>query len=124
MELQKVISKYIDKETEDIRCNSNSYPIKSKEELFQIFKVWIQFNKGKSSKKIGGDNHNQHPCLHIEIQGNNYYINSDTKMDGVEEFFECRNNEWKVIENDNGVRNKVTNHPLGESITNFFMYKS
>jgi len=123
MELQKVISKHIDKTTGNIRCNSKNLPIKSKEELIQLFKVWIQLNKGKTSKQIGMNNHNQVPCLYLEIEGYNYFINSDTKIDGVEEFFKYRKNEWRVIVNNKGVKNKVTNHPEGKSITNFFMYK-
>ena len=124
MDLNKLIDKYIDKVTGHIKKNSKSNPIKTKEEFFKVLKVWRIYNRNKVGVSIGDESFGQSPYLWLSIFGNEYYLNSDSKSQGVDEFFQNRNNDWKIISNSKGVKNKITNREDGKAIVGFYLYKS
>ena len=124
MSIQSIISKYIDTVTGNIKCNGRNNPIQSKKELYQIFSIWITYNKEERGKRLVENNFNQQPCLYVQIDGSTFFINSDTRIEGVREFFKNKDNDWCVIVNREGVvRNKVTNLISKKDISHFYMYK-
>ena len=124
MDLNKLIDKYIDKVTGHIKKNNKSNPIKSKEEFYNVLKVWRMYNKGKIGVSIGDESFGQSPHLWLSIFGKLYYLNSDSKSQGVNEFYQNKNNDWEVITNSKGVRNKITNRTDKKEISGFYLYKS
>ena len=124
MDPNKLIDKYIDKVTGHIKKNSKSNPIKSKEEFFNILKVWRMYNRSKVGVSIGHESFGQSPYLWLSIFGKEYYLNSDSKSQGVNEFYENKENDWKIISNSKGVKNKITNKEDGKEIVGFYLYKS
>ena len=124
MDPNKLIDKYIDKVTGHIKKNSKSNPIKSKEEFFNILKVWRMYNRSKVGVSIGQESFGQSPYLWLSIFGKEYYLNSDSKSQGVNEFYENKENDWKIISNSKGVKNKITNKEDGKEIVGFYLYKS
>ena len=92
MDLNTLINKYIDKVTGHIKKNSKSSPIKSKEEFFNVLKVWRMYNRGKVGVSIGDESFGQSPHLWLSIFGKEYYLNSDSKSQGVNEFYQNKNN--------------------------------
>ena len=124
MDLNKLIYKYIDKVTGQIKKNSKSNPIKTKEEFFSVLKVWRMYNRDKVGVSIGDESFGQSPHLWLSIFGKEYYLNSDSKIHGINEFYQNRNNDWKIISNSKGVKNKITNKEDGKQIIGFYLYKS
>ena len=124
MDLNKLIDKHIDKVTGHIKKNSKSNPITSKEEFFNVLKVWRMYNRGKGGASIGDESFGQSPHLWLSIFGKEYYLNSDSKGQGVNEFYQNRDNDWKIISNSKGAKNKITNTENGKEIVGFYLYKS
>lgn len=124
MDLNKLIDRHIDKVTGYIKKNSKSNPIKSKEEFYNILKVWKMYNRNKTGVSIGDESFGQSTHLWLSIFGKEYYLNSDSKIQGVNEFYQNRNNDWKIINNSLGVKNKITNREDGREIGGFYLYKS
>lgn len=124
MDLNKLIDKHIDKVTGHIKKNSKSNPITSKEEFFNVLKVWKMYNRGNTRASIGDESFGQSPHLWLSIFGKEYYLNSDSKGQGVNEFYQNRNNDWKIIGNSKGTKNKITNTEDGREIVGFYLYKS
>ena len=124
MDLNKLIDKYIDKVTGQIKKNSKSNPIKTKEEFFSVLKVWRMYNRDKVGVSIWDESFGQSPHLWLSIFGKEYYLNSDSKIHGINEFYQNRNNDWKIISNSKGVKNKITNKEDGKQIIGFYLYKS
>ena len=83
MDLNKLIDKHIDKVTGHIKKNSKSNPITSKEEFFNVLKVWKMYNRDKTGVSIGDESFGQTPHLWLSIFGKEYYLNSDSKSKGV-----------------------------------------
>ena len=123
MDLNKLIDKHIDKVTGHIKKNSKSNPITSKEEFFNVLKVWKMYNRDKTGVSIGDESFGQTPHLWLSIFGKEYYLNSDSKSKGVNEFYQNRNNDWKTIINSKGVKNKITNTQDGNEIGGLYLYK-
>ncbi len=124
MDLNKLIDKYLDKVTGHIKKNSKSNPIKTKEEFFSVLKVWRMYNRDKVGVSIGDESFGQSPHLWLSILGKEYHLNSDSKIHGINEFYQNRNNDWKIISNSKGVKNKITNKEDGKQIIGFYLYKS
>ena len=124
MDLNKLIDKYIDKVTGHLKKNSKSNPIKTKEEFFKVLKVWRMYNRDKVDVSIGDESFGQSPHLWLSIFGKEYCLNSDSTIQGVNEFYQNRNNDWKIISNSKGVENKITNKEDGKKIDGFYLYKS
>jgi len=124
MDLNRLIDNYIDKVTGHIKKVSRSRPIKSKEEFFNILKVWRMYNQNSLDASIGSEGFGQSPHIWLSLSGKEYYLNSDTKGYGVNEFYQNRDNDWKLISNAKGVKNKITNSLDGTDIRGFYFYKS
>ena len=124
MDLNKLIDKHIDTVTGHIKKNSKSNPITSKEEFFNILKVWKMYNRDKTRVSIADESFSQSPHLWLSIFGKEYYLNSDSKSQGVNEFYQNRKNDWKTISNSKGVKNKITNTEDGKEIVGLYLYKS
>ena len=124
MDLNKLIDKHIDTVTGHIKKNSKSNPIISKEEFFNILKVWKMYNRDKTRVSIADESFSQSPHLWLSIFGKEYYLNSDSKSQGVNEFYQNRKNDWKTISNSKGVKNKITNTEDGKEIVGLYLYKS
>ena len=121
--INDIILKHIDKVTGKIRKNSISNPVKSISELNDILKGFMIYNRGKSGITIGTESIGRTPLLWISIRGKQYHLNSDTKIEGVNQYYLNKNSEWKIIENLNGVKNKVTNVDNGIDIPGFYLYQ-
>ena len=97
-------------------------PLINKDDFFDLLKHW--FNKSNSDTigdlKIFPNNY---PLINIQIGSSTYYINADSKKAGVEKFLENKGNPWKIIYNERGKRNRVTNNTDEEAIPHFYMYK-
>jgi hypothetical protein len=124
MSLSEIIDKHIDKVSCHIKKNSRSNPIKSKEEFFNVLKAWRMYNANKGNTAIASENYGRTPLLWLSLNGNYYYLNSDSKFNGVTEFYNNRKNDWKLISNTDGKRNKITNTPDETAIPGFYFYKS
>ena len=124
MDLNKLIDKHIDTVTGHIKKNSKSNPITSKEEFFNILKVWKMYNTDKTRVSIADESFSQSPHLWLSIFGKEYYLNSDSKSQGVNEFYQNRKNDWKTISNSKGIKNKITNTEDGKEIVGLYLYKS
>ena len=123
MDINKIIDKYIDKLTGKIKKNSRSNPITSRDEFNNILRGFKMYNQGKSGVSVGNESIGQTPLVWIQIHGNVYHLNSDTKIEGVNIYYQNRENQWKIINNLNGVKNKVTNQSDGSDIPGFYLYK-
>lgn len=103
---------------------SRENALKNKEDFFKILKCWIRFSK---SETIGDLSImiRRTPVLFLRIGSSTYYINADSKKTGVEEF--VKNSEesesWRIIFNEDGVKNKITNRKDEEAIPGFYFYK-
>jgi hypothetical protein len=82
------------------------------------------YNRDKVGVSIGDESFGQSPHLWLSIFGKEYYLNSDSKIHGINEFYQNRNNDWKIISNSKGVKNKITNKEDGKQIIGFYLYKS
>ena len=96
--------------------------IDSKDLLYDILKWWRNITK---HEKIGDKNikNGNTPLIRINIGSNKYVINADSKKEGVIIFLKNKNNPWILIQNENGLKNKITNNLTEEPIQGFYMYK-
>jgi hypothetical protein len=103
---------------------SRENALKNKEDFFNILKCWIRFSKsetiGDLTKMI-----RRTPILYLRIGSTTYYINADSKRIAVEEFLNNskESESWKLITNEDGVKNKITNRKDEEAIPGFYFYK-
>lgn len=76
-------------------------------------------------EKIGDKNikNGNTPLIRINIGSNKYVINADSKKEGVIIFLKNKNNPWILIQNENGLKNKITNNLTEEPIQGFYIYK-
>ena len=82
------------------------------------------YNQNSLDASIGSEGFGQSPHIWLSLSGKEYYLNSDTKGYGVNEFYQNRDNDWKLISNAKGVKNKITNSLDGTDIRGFYFYKS
>ena len=118
MTTEEIIKKHLTLDKNHIKkCN-----IDSKDLLYDILKWWKNITK---HKKIGDKNikNGNTQLIRINIGSNKYVINSDSKKEGVIAFLKNKNNPWILIQNENGVKNKITNNLKEEPIQGFYMYK-
>lgn len=121
--LNKIIDKHIDTVTGKIKKNSRTNPVKTKEEFNDILKGFKIYNRGKSGVTIGTESIGRTPLLWLSIHGKEYHLNSDTKIEGINQYYLNKGNDWKIIENLNGTKNKVTNLEGGDDIPGFYLYQ-
>lgn len=98
-------------------------PFIEKEELFTILKWWKILSRSETIGDLTKTNGNT-PLIKIKLGSSIYVINADTTKQGVQTFLSNKNNSWKVVENENGIKNKITNDLNEEPIKGFYMYKT
>ena len=86
--------------------------------------MWVKRTEN-SNDTIGNlDLYNNNvKIIRLNFANTAYYIDADSTREGVLKFLENKKNDWKIIENERGRMNKVTNTTNKESIQGFYMYK-
>ena len=123
MELELLVDKMINGNL-TFKKQKKSDPIRSKKKLFSVLRIWAVLNKKDLQKTIGEKSYGGQPILWIKIDGELYYLNADTKMEGIIEFIKNENYHWQIIANNRGKFNKITNHPESKSINGLYLYKT
>lgn len=124
MTLQEALDRHIDKTSGYIKKTAKEYAITSKEEFISILRAFSLFNKDKIGFSIANETIGVTPLLWIKLGSQSYYLNSDTKIEGVKLFLLNKEQNWSLIGNQrNGRINKVTNQPNKEDIPGFYLYK-
>ena len=111
MKTQELIEKYIDKETGAIKEHSGENPLNSKEDLFRLLKVWMHYNSNKSNPRIDGGkkSDNRKQLIRLKQGRVEYYMNADSRYEGIKVFLENKENDWLTIYNRDGNKNLITN---------------
>ncbi|MCX2718920.1 hypothetical protein [Lentiprolixibacter aurantiacus] len=119
------MSDYLTDDRKYIKKMKRSEPLQSKEMFYEVLQEWYNWNKGGEDRitQIGDVETGNTKVVHLYLNGNRYYLNGDTKISGVKEFLRNRDNPWKIIPNNRGRMNKVTNDEYDEGIKGFFFYK-
>ena len=125
MKSEEIVKKYLTTCRNYIRPNTE-IDYRNKELLFKILQYWKQLTKKNT---IGNLNERQvlGNTQLIKMKNGNevvYYINADSSKVGVIEFLNNKENAWRVIPNQNGVLNNVTNKENEERIRYFYIYKN
>ena len=100
---------------------NNTVSINNKETLYDLLDCWMKFTKKETIGDLNKYNRNT-TRIKVKIGSKEYKINSDTTKEGVEEFLENKENNWSLINNENGVKNKITNDLYENPIRGFYMY--
>jgi hypothetical protein len=97
------------------KCNT-------KDQLIILLKNWLKTNEtkiGNGENKTGNTK-----WIFLNLNGNDYYINADTKREGIVNF--VKNNEnnypWVVIANNRNVYKKGSNDENGNAIKGLYFY--
>ena len=116
------IKKYFTPDNNFIKPIKRANPLKNKEEFIEILIWW---NKISMSDTIGDlkELKNNTPLIYLQISSSSYYINAVSNKTGIKEFLKNKDESWKIIINENGVENKVTNRNNKEAIPGFYLYK-
>jgi len=122
MDTKTIFKNHISFDQNFILKLSRENALNNKEDFLKILKCWMGFSKsetiGDLTILIG-----RTPLLFLKIGSSTYYINADSKRTGVEEFIKNTENNWQIIYNEDGVKNKVTNRKDEEAIPGFYFYK-
>ena len=118
MTQKEIIKKHLTDDQNHIK----SCTIDSKDLLYDILKWWEIISKVRTIGDLKIINGNT-PLIRINIGSNNYVINADSNKEGVFTFLKNKNNSWFLIQNENGVENKITNNISEAPIQGFYMYK-
>lgn len=122
MDTKTIFKNHISFDQNFILKLSRENALNNKEDFFKILKCWMGFSKsetiGDLTIMIG-----RTPLLFLKIGSSTYYINADSKRTGVEEFIKNTEYSWRIIFNEDGVKNKVTNRKDEEAIPGFYFYK-
>lgn len=122
MEYEKMTENLIDKNL-SFKKQKKSEPLKSKKDFFNVLRIWALFNNKDQKKTISKKSYGGQPILWIKTELGLFYLNADTKMEGVLEFVSNESNDWHIIPNNRGKLNKVTNHPKRIAINGLYLYK-
>jgi hypothetical protein len=122
MKTNKNLTKYFDSKYETIKKININNAITIKDEFIEILEVWELNNRYKGEIQIGNQDFGKTPLLWVKLSNKLYYLNSDTKYSGVKEFLFNKDEQWQIIENRNGRRNKVTNKDDSKGIKGFYFY--
>jgi hypothetical protein len=100
---------------EKSKCNS-------KDQLITLLKDWLKTNEptiGNRENKTGNT-----IWIVLNLNGSNYYINGDSKRDGILNLVKNHENNypWVVIANNRGVYKKVSNDVNGNAIKGLYFY--
>ena len=122
MNAEEIKNQYLTIDGNHIKLMQKANTLKSKDDLYDILKWWSIISTSQTIGNLKIMNNNQKLIL-IQIGSSSYYINADSSKIGVKEFLSNKGNPWKIIENENGKKNKVTNRLDDEPIPYFYMYK-
>lgn len=121
MTFEEIKNKYLTPDGNYIKKMSSEIDLK-KDDLYDILKWWSKITTKDTIGDLTTMNRNQKLII-FKIGSSSYYINADTKKIGVNQFLLNKDNPWKIIFNENGVKNKVTNGLDENPISYFYMYK-
>jgi len=119
--MQEIINKYLTIDQKHIKKMTPNNALKSKQDLFQILKWWKILSKANTIGEIIINGNT--PTIRINLGSKNYVINADTNKEGVVEFLKNKEHPWILIENENGIQNKITNNENKSPIKGFYMYE-
>jgi hypothetical protein len=122
MDTQTIYKNHISIDQNYILKFSIKNPLKDKEDFIKILKCWVRYSNSETIGDLTKMNGNT-PLIHLVVGSSNYYLNADSKRTGVEEFLNNKDASWKIILNEVGVKNKVTNREDKEAIPLFYFYK-
>ncbi len=94
----------------------------SKEQLIVLLKNWLETSEtkiGNGKNKTGNTK-----WIFLNLNSTNYYINADTKREGIVEFVKNHENNYPsiVIANNRDVYKKVSNDENGKAIKGLYFY--
>lgn len=122
MNAEEIKNQYLTIDGNHIKPMQKVNTLKSKDVLYDVLKWWNKISTNQTIGNLKIMNNNQKLIL-IQIGSSTYYINADSSKIGVKEFLSNKGNQWKIIVNENGKKNKVTNRLDEEPIPHFYMYK-
>ncbi|MAC41421.1 MAG: hypothetical protein CMJ05_06480 [Pelagibacterales bacterium] len=120
--MSDLIRKYLTIDQKFFKSSSISRTMESKDELYKVLKWWKTLSDSKTIGDLNKINGNT-PLIKIKLGSNIYVINADTTQEGTQIFLDNINNPWRLIKNENGIKNKVTNDSDKDPIKGFYMYK-
>lgn len=93
--------------------------------LDAALKEWLE--RARDGEWIGDrDGRGQRAWIHIRDGRRTYFLNADTRRDGVQEYVGMLalnpGTEWAIVANRNGRMNKVGFGSSGRTITGFYLY--
>ena len=101
-----------------------NHALYSKDDLYTLLKLWMEFTQGQTIGDIENDSVNKNTrIIKLQLKMYSYYINADTTRKGVFKFLENKENDWGIIMSNQGNLNKITNKEDGSPIEGFYMYK-
>lgn len=122
MSKEEIEKKYLTTDGMHITPIKKENALREIKDLFDILGCWTNKNPGPTIGDLAIMNKNKKLIL-LQIGSAEYYINADSRISGVKEFLLNQDKPWKLIVNNRGVRNKVTNSIDEEPIPYFYMYK-
>ncbi|MFM7017911.1 hypothetical protein [Flavobacterium sp.] len=122
MSIEEIENQYLTENGMHLKPINKETIIREKKDLYDILGCWTNKNPGPTIGDLANMNKNKKLIL-LQIGSSDYYINADSRVSGVKEFLLNQDNPWKLIVNNRGVRNKVTNSIGEEPIPYFYMYK-
>jgi hypothetical protein len=122
MDTKTIFKNHISIDQNHILKLSREVALNDKEDFLKILKCWLQFSKSETTGDLTKMNKNT-PLLFLQIGSNTYYLNADSKRAGVEEFLKNKEDSWRIILNEDGIKNKVTNRIDDMAISGFYFYK-
>ncbi|MDC0951084.1 hypothetical protein OAS02_06750 [Flavobacteriaceae bacterium] len=118
----KEVLRYLTFDQQFIKKMNSSTSLKSKEELYSILNWWNKLSKSDTIGDLDQMNCNT-PLIIIKLGSSSYYINADTNRAGVEAFLKNKINPWRLINNRDTKKNKITNDYNNNPIEGLYMYK-
>lgn len=124
MNIQQILNTYLTPDKKHFKKRNSMMPI----ELSDFYKVLGVYTKINSDDSLELANHSGgqsfRAWIYLKNGTKNYMVNGDTKLAGLKEFYDNRNNSCKTIINRDGKRNLITNDINGESIKHLYIYKA
>lgn len=122
MSIKEIENQYLTENGMHLKPINMENAIKELKDLYDILGCWTNKNPGPTIGDLSIMNKNKKLIL-LQIGSSTYYINADSRISGVKEFLLNQDKPWKLIVNNRGVRNKVTNSLDEKPIPYFYMYK-
>jgi len=123
MEILKMLDVYLTTDKKHFKRRENiAIPL---DEFYKVLGVYTKINsdnKLELANHLGGKSHMN--WLLIKNGAKFYKVNGDTKLAGLKEFYNNRNNPCKTIYNSRGIKNLISNDLNGNNIEHLYIYKS